>query len=314
MINVAVIFGGKSRERDVSLKTGQGIIRALESKGYNVKAIDYTSKDFIFELNGIDVVYIALHGKYGEDGKVQGLLEMLEIPYVGSGVLASALAMDKASAKKIFNCAGIRVAKDYLIRKEDDWEIAIESVMKELSFPIVVKPNQEGSTIGLFIVNNEDELRKAVINDMEYYDRILVEEYINGKEVTLAVLDDYGKVETLPIIEIVPNKNSYYDYESKYALGGSDHLIPARIDKNTEKVLKEWAVLAFKEIGCETLARVDFIVPSDGGLPVILEVNTLPGMTETSLYPDAAKSVGLSYEDIINKFIELTLYKYNSQK
>lgn len=307
MLNVAVIFGGKSHEREVSLKSGKGIIKALDSKGYNVKAIDYTSSNFISELKGIDVVYIALHGAFGEDGKIQGLLDILEIPYVGSGVLASALAMDKANAKKVFNCAGIRVAKDYLIRKEDNSEELISKILKDLTFPLVVKPNQEGSTIGLYMVNNENELRDAISDDLKNYNRILVEEFIEGKEVTIAVLEEHGKIEALPIIEIIPNKNSYYDYESKYALGGSDHLIPARVSKSNEGILKEWSVLAFKELDCETLARVDFIIPNDGSLPVILEVNTLPGMTETSLYPDAAKAVGLSYEDIIDKFIKLTL-------
>ncbi len=309
MINIAVIYGGKSNEREVSLRSGKGIVDALKTKGCNVKGIDFTSIDFISELKAIDVVYIALHGKYGEDGRIQGVLDILDIPYVGSGVLASALAMDKALSKKIFNSNGIRVAKDYLTKSGDDVSRIQEHISKEFNFPLVVKPNQEGSTIGLSIVSDEQQLKEALVNTFKHYDDLLIEEYIDGTEVTVAVLESENKIKALPIIEIVPNKNKYYDYESKYAPGGSDHIIPARIDKRTEELLKIWAVEAFKQLGCESLARVDFIIPSDGTDPVILEVNTLPGMTETSLYPDAAKSIDLSYADIVYKLVEITLNK-----
>lgn len=312
MINVAVIYGGKSMEREVSLRSGKGIADALRSKGCNVKEIDYTSKEFISELNDIDVVYLALHGKYGEDGRIQGLLDILEIPYVGSGVLASALAMNKVKAKRIFEYFGIRVAKDLLLEKGSDPKNYLEQIAIEFSFPIVVKPNQEGSTIGLSIVNSQQELQSAVETAFKFDTEVLVEEYISGKEVTIAVLESEKDIRTLPIIEIIPNKNNYYDYDSKYAPGGSDHIIPARIAKQEEELLSRWAIEAHKHLGCETLSRVDFIIPSNGGLPVILEVNTLPGMTATSLYPDAAKAVGYSYEDIVYRFVEITLNKNNN--
>lgn len=309
MINVAVVYGGKSKEREVSLKSGKGIAKALMNKGCKVREIDYTSKDFIVELEGIDIVYIALHGKYGEDGRIQGLLDILDIPYVGSGVLASALAMNKAKAKRIFQFAGIRVAKEFLLHKENDIPTMMNHIEQNLGYPVVVKPNQEGSTIGLSIVDNEDDLKKAIEDAFSYDDQILIEEFIDGIEVTIGVLETEDSIQALPVIEIVPKKNKYYDYESKYALGGSDHIIPARISKEAEEQVKKWAIEAHRQLGCETLSRVDFIIPRDGSLPVILEVNTLPGMTETSLYPDAAKALGLSYEDMIHQFIQITLNK-----
>ncbi|MGD9678580.1 MAG: D-alanine--D-alanine ligase [Vulcanibacillus sp.] len=309
MINVAILYGGKSQEREVSLRSGKGIIEALKAKGCAVKGIDFTSIDFISELKDIDVVYVALHGKYGEDGKIQGVLDILDIPYVGSGVLASALAMDKAKAKKIFSLSGIRVAKDLLIKKTENCELNLKQLIDDVGFPLVVKPNQEGSTIGLSIVYNEEQLNNAINKALIDYDEILIEEFIDGTEVTVAILENENLIEALPIIEIIPNKSNYYDYESKYAPGGSDHIIPARIDIKLENLIKEWAIEAFKQLGCESLARVDFIIPKDGSDPVILEVNTLPGMTETSLFPDAAKSIGLSYEDIVYKLVEITLKK-----
>ncbi|TCS84116.1 D-alanine--D-alanine ligase family protein [Tepidibacillus fermentans] len=304
-MNIAVIYGGKSKEREVSLRSGKGVANALRRKGCNVKEIDFVSSNFIRELHDIDVVYLALHGRYGEDGKIQGLLDILEIPYVGSGVLASALAMDKAKAKRIFDYAGIRTAKDLVLKKEQS--IELKQIEEEFGYPLVVKPNQEGSTIGLSIVKKREELEEAIENAFLYDTEILIEEFIEGTEVTVAILETEKGIEALPIIEIVPNKNTYYDYESKYSAGGSEHIIPARIDKNTENIVKKWAIAAHQALGCSTLSRVDFIVPKDQSLPVILEVNTLPGMTETSLYPDAAKAIGLSYEDIVYRLVEITL-------
>ena len=304
-MNVAVIYGGKSKEREVSLRSGKGVANALRKKGCNVKEIDFVSKDFIQEIKDIDVVYLALHGRYGEDGKIQGLLDILEIPYVGSGVLASALAMDKAKAKRMFEYVGIRTAKDLLVKRNDSIDLSV--VEEEIGYPLVVKPNQEGSTIGLSIVTKKEDLQQAIENAFIYDSEILLEEFIEGTEVTVAVMETEQTIEALPIIEIVPNKNSYYDYESKYAVGGSEHIIPARVDTNMESIIKKWAIAAHQSLGCSTLSRVDFMIPKDHSLPVILEVNTLPGMTETSLYPDAAKAIGLSYEDMVFRFVEITL-------
>jgi D-alanine-D-alanine ligase len=299
-MKIAVLYGGTSAEREVSLSSGKGIIRALEAKGYDVTGIDFhpNRMNEIIELN-VDLVFIGLHGRFGEDGRIQGLLDMLGIPYVGSGVLGSALAMDKAKSKRIFEKEGIRVAKDYTFSKESFSEDKINGLA--IKYPAVVKPVSEGSTIGLTIASNEEELLTGLALAFKHDDHAMVEEFIKGKEVTVAVLGE----QSLPVIEIVP-KNKFYDYESKYSPGMSEHIVPARVsDKITEK-LQENALLAHTVLGCKTYSRADFIVPDDNSEPVILEVNTLPGMTPTSLFPDAAREIGLSYEDMIERLVQLS--------
>ena len=304
MRNGAVIYGGKSKERDVSLQSGAGVMDALNRLGYNVKGIDFQSLNFIDELTGIDVIFLALHGIYGEDGRIQGVLDILEIPYVGSGVMASALAMNKALSKIIFAELGIRVAKDYLAKRGVPIPEVITHVRQGLSYPLVVKPNLEGSSIGLSYVTNEEELIEALTATFVDYEELLIEEWIVGKEVTVAVIENGGGAQALPVIEIIPNLSNYYDYASKYASGGSDHIVPARITEEHKELLQKWAVLAFEQIGCRSVSRVDFIIPEDGSEPVILEINTLPGMTKTSLVPDAARALGLSYDQVVGLMIE----------
>ncbi|MCK6257541.1 D-alanine--D-alanine ligase [Fictibacillus sp. WQ 8-8] len=305
-MKIAVLYGGVSAEREVSLSSGKQIMNALEAKGHEVIGVDFHPDrlEEIIQLNA-DIVFIGLHGKYGEDGKLQSLLDMLKIPYVGSGVLASALAMDKARSKQFFKNAGIRTAKEVVLEKklyrEDKLDVPF-------GFPLVVKPNHEGSTIGLTIAKNKDEMLKGIASALLHDHTVMVEEFVSGKEVTVAVMGEKGSVNALPVVEIVP-KNEYYDYESKYAEGGSVHYVPARLDEKTTSLLQKQAVLAHEVLGCEVYSRVDFIIPSDGSEPVILEVNTLPGMTPTSLFPDAAKEVGLSYPDMIEKLIQLSLQK-----
>lgn len=305
-MKIAVLYGGISAEREVSLSSGKGIINALEKKGHHVKGIDFHPKRLheLLDLD-VDIVYIGLHGRYGEDGKIQALLDMLNIPYVGSGVQGSALAMDKARSKLFFSRVGTRVAKEQVLYKH---LYDRESFTNTISFPVVVKPNQEGSTIGLTIAENEDMLRDGIEEAFRLDDTVLLEEFISGKEVTVAVIGNKGEEQALPVVEIVP-KNKYYDYEAKYATGMSEHIVPARLTDVQTAYVKKHAVLAHQSLGCEIYSRVDFIVPQDGSDPVILEVNTLPGMTPTSLYPDAAKEIGLSYEDMIEKLIELSLKK-----
>lgn len=304
-MKIAVLYGGVSAEREVSLSTGKKIIGALESKGHEVVGVDFHPNKLseILELD-VDAVFIGLHGKFGEDGRLQSLLDMLNIPYVGSGVLASALAMDKARSKQFFKNAGIRTAQELVLEKKLYDESKLEV---PFGFPVVVKPNHEGSTIGLTIAKNKEEMLSGIAAAFLHDHTVLVEEFIAGKEVTVGVMGDKGKVKALPVVEIVP-KNAYYDYESKYAEGGSEHFVPARVDEATTSLLQEQAVLAHEVLGCEVYSRVDFIIP-ENGKPVILEVNTLPGMTPTSLYPDAAKEVGLSYPEMIEKLIQLSLQK-----
>ncbi|CDO02012.1 D-alanine--D-alanine ligase B [Oceanobacillus picturae] len=307
-MKIAVLYGGTSGEREVSLSSGKGIIQALKNNGHEVTGIDFHPErlEEIIELN-VDLVFIGLHGKFGEDGRVQGLLEMLGLPYVGSGVLASALAMDKAKAKQIFDSNDIPVAKSkvYTITDKTNLQDVGKEVNQVFKVPFVIKPNSEGSTLGLTIVENPEQildgLKRAATSD----DTILIEDFIQGREITVAVLGE----KALPIIEIIP-KNAYYDYESKYAAGGSEHIVPAPIDAETTKTIQELAVKAHSVLGCKTYSRVDFILTEENQ-PVILEVNTLPGMTPTSLFPDAAKVIGLDYDSMIETFVKRSVGNKN---
>lgn len=304
-MKIAVLYGGTSAEREVSLSSGKGIMEALEKNGHEVVGIDFNPNDLseVISLD-VDFVFLALHGRFGEDGRIQGLLDMVGIPYVGSGVLSSALAMDKAKSKRLFEKAGIRTAKDVILTKNS--QVEIDKLDQGFQYPIVVKPNREGSTIGLTIAESKEELKRGINEAFKHDDVIMIEEFVSGKEVTVAVIGLLGEEQALPVIEIVP-KNKYYDYESKYAPGGSEHIVPARVDEAVTNDLQENAVLAHKALGCEVYSRVDFIVPNDGGSPVILEVNTLPGMTPTSLYPDAARAAGWSYEEMIEQLLQLSV-------
>ncbi|WP_100407183.1 D-alanine--D-alanine ligase family protein [Bacillus solitudinis] len=305
-MKIAVLYGGVSAEREVSLSSGKGIIAALKKKGHEVIGIDFQPQQLneILTLD-VDLVYIGLHGRFGEDGKVQALLDMLEIPYVGSGVQGSALAMDKARSKLFFAREGTRVAKEQVLYKH---QYSRETFETTISFPVVVKPNQEGSTIGITIAEEEETLLNGIDEAFRYDETVLLEEFISGKEVTVAVMGNRGSEKALPVVEIVP-KSKYYDYEAKYAAGGSEHFVPARLTDEQTNYVQKHAVLAHQALGCNIYSRVDFIVPEDDGDPVILEVNTLPGMTPTSLYPDAAREIGMSYEDMIEELLKLSLNK-----
>ncbi|MEI3608049.1 D-alanine--D-alanine ligase [Pseudogracilibacillus sp. SO10305] len=307
-MKIAVLYGGVSNEREVSISSSKGIIEALEKNGHDVIGIDFHPERLqeVIELN-VDLVFIGLHGKHGEDGCVQGLLDMLEIPYVGSGVMASSVAMNKFKAKQLFEQAGIPVAKgeQYRMDQETNIDEVVDHIHANFEFPFVIKPNREGSTVGLTIVRHENETKEAVKKAAENDLYILVEQFIKGKELTVPVLGEIHKEKSLPIIEIIP-KNELYDYEAKYSVGGSEHIIPARIDKDITEKIQAYAVLAHQILGCETYSRADFLLTEEG-VPYILEVNTLPGMTPTSLFPDAAKSIGISYEEMIEQFVQLSL-------
>lgn len=309
-MKIAVLYGGTSGEREVSLSSGRGIMSALEKNGHEVTGIDFHPLKLEQVINlDVDLVFIGLHGKYGEDGKVQGLLDMLNIPYVGSGVLASALAMDKSKAKQIFDQNSLPTAKGQAleVRAYNSINSMAEVIRNDFHAPYVVKPNQEGSTLGLTIVKEDAQLEKALEYAANSDSIILVEEFISGKEYTVAVMGEKGKEKALPVIEIIP-QNEYYDFDSKYKPGGSEHIIPARINERLTAMLQELAVKAHQLLGCEVYSRVDFII-SETDEPVILEVNTLPGMTSTSLFPDAARHIGMSYEEMIEEFVTLSFKK-----
>ena len=294
---IGVLYGGFSKEREISIKSGSAVISELKKGGYKVVPID-VKDDFLKKIQSteIDIAFIALHGPLGEDGTIQSILEILKIPYTGSGVLASALAMNKIYSKKIFEWHGIPTPQWYSVNSKNNF-------FKKMDFPVVVKPCDQGSTIGVRIVNNPADLNSAIKNSLKYSKEAIVEKYISGKELTVGIL---GK-EPLPVIEIIPMvKSKFYDYEAKYAPGGSKHIIPAQIDNKTCKLIQDLALKAFNAVGCKAVGRVDFRLDETGN-PYILEINTIPGMTETSLLPEAAREKGYSFLETILKIIEYSI-------
>ena len=297
---IGVLMGGLSSEREVSLSTGKAILAALREKGYNAVAID-VGRDAGEQVRraGIEIAFNGLHGKYGEDGAIQGLLEIAGIPYTGSGLLASAMGMNKIISKMVFKNHGLLVGP-YLVvdtRKQEQ----LNEVPSIMAYPVVVKPSSEGSSVGVSLVYTHEELRPAADLAFQYDQEILVEKYIRGKEVQVGVLGDRA----LGAIEIVP-KNVFYDYESKYKPGMSDHFFPARIDKEAYEQVLEAGLQAHRALGCRGYSRADFII-DEGGAPYILEVNTLPGMTATSLLPDIARGTGISFPDLVEEILRLAI-------
>ena len=304
-LRVALIDGGWSKEREISLKSGESVYRNLDKDKYEVKRYD-PSKDLlrlIKESKDIDLALIFLHGKKGEDGSIQGLLDLLDLAYMGSGVLASALAMNKAVSKRLFRQAGLIVPKELILSKGqgiDSREIA--SVLGE---PVVVKPLTEGSSIGLNICSGRDEIIEAVRDAFTFSPEVIVEEYIKGREVSCAVLGN-REPEALPVIEIIPQEHyHFFNYEAKYVPGASKEICPAPLPRDISQRIQDFAVKAHCTLGCRNFSRSDMIV-TDGDI-YLLETNTIPGMTETSLFPLAAKAAGLSFAELLDRLIELAL-------
>ncbi len=293
-VKVAVLMGGLSRERDVSLRTGAAVVAAVEKLGHEVVPVD-VGPDVATVLAQArpDVAFIALHGRGGEDGTMQGLLTILGIPFTGSGVLASAAAMDKAFSKRLFRAAGLPVADGLVVQAGDP--------VPEPSFPLpwIVKPSNEGSSVGLVIVRRREDLAPA-LGEAALHDRdILVERFIEGVEITVGILGG-DEPFALPAIEIAP-KSGVYDYASKYTKGATEYIIPPRLPAGEIARCQALALAAHQVLGCRGVSRVDLLVNSDG--PVILEVNTIPGMTETSLLPKAAAAHGLPFHEMIGRII-----------
>lgn len=288
---IAVLMGGLSAEREVSLRTGRAISQALTRCGYDVTDID-ANRDLAVQLqqSGAEVAFIALHGRFGEDGTVQGLLEMLGVPYTGSGVLASSLAMDKVATKKMLCYHGIATPEFAFIRAGQ----AQQGTLPD--YPLVVKPAREGSTIGISIVHNQQELAAGLDEAFRHDDLVLVEQFIAGAEVTVGVLDG----QPLPIIQVVP-KGGFYDYQAKYTPGHTEYLLPAPLPETMYRQLQDAAVQVFEAIGCSGAARIDFMVTDSAFY--CLEVNTIPGMTETSLLPKAAGAMGMSFDELVERIL-----------
>ncbi len=303
---IGVLLGGLSAEREVSLKTGEAIYRALLEKGYNAIKIDVDRNIAeTLKKQNIELAFIALHGKYGEDGTIQGLLEVLGIPYTGSGVLASAIAMNKIATKKILAAEGIPTPAYCTVTKRE-WENDPPGVMAKITgfgLPVVIKAPTQGSTIGVSFVHEKEQIEQGLVEAFKYDPEALVEKMVTGVEITASVLGN-EEPEVLPQIEIV-SATGVYDYEAKYTAGLSEHIIPPRVEKEVQDKIALLAERTYRAIGCRGLARVDLIVEPPGN-PYVLEVNTIPGMTETSLFPDAARAAGISFPDLVEKLVQLT--------
>ncbi len=340
-----VLMGGPSSEYEVSLASAKNVIQALDPKKYLVKPvlINKTGRwlmapsfqtPLIFSgkisesksltqtavqtaLNQSkarpDVVFIAIHGTYGEDGRVQAVLDLMGIPYTGSDVLASALGMDKPRASLAFREAGLLVPDFEVIDFRDlKNRKLIAKIVKRLSFPLVVKPSNHGSSVGVSIVRGKKYLTVAIKEAFKYFHKIILQKFIKGREMTCGVLEDKkGKIISLPPTEIIPKIGTFYDYQAKYVEGGSEHITPPRnLSKKMIKKIQEASVLAHNVIGCSGMSRSDFILGEDGKL-YILEINTIPGMTQTSLLPDAVKIAGISFSKFLDLTIGNALYKKN---
>lgn len=317
---IGVLYGGLSAERDISILSGKAVLKALKELKLNAVGID-VDRDVASKIkkNKIDFAFIALHGPWGEDGTIQGMLDIMGIPYSGDGVLAQAVAINKVYSKIIFNARNIPTPPWKVVKKAELFQQSrlggtlnnatsryggksFEKLSSGL--PAVVKPSTQGSAIGVSLARNKKELAAGLKEAFKYDREVIVEKYISGTEVTVGILGDI----ILPVIEIVP-EGSFYDFKSKYKPGCSTHIIPPRLPKKVIDKINKIAFDAFISVGCKILGRVDLIVDKQGR-PWVLEINTIPGMTETSLLPDAARKTGMSFNDLVLNIIKFSLLKY----
>jgi D-alanine-D-alanine ligase len=303
---IGVLAGGKSAEREVSLKSGNAVYKALHGMGYDAVLID--ASDNICESlkrEGVGLVFIALHGGHGENGAVQGLLDVIGIPYTGSGVLASALAMDKEASKKIFLYHDIPVTPfrvmSYDMPTDPENPRSLIDSLIDFEMPWVVKPSHEGSSIGVSIVKNKDEIAGAIEQAFSYGKKIIIEQYIRGKEIQIGILGQ----RVLGGVEVRPSKE-FYSYEAKYTAGLTEYILPPEVDDSIYDILKTTALKAHNALGCTGATRVDLILDR-AGAPYVLEVNTIPGLTETSLLPKIAALAGMGFQDLIEEMLRLAI-------
>jgi D-alanine-D-alanine ligase len=322
-----LLAGGSSPEREISLRSGKAVYRALLELNYEVFLVDpalgkdqpktpeeffdpllhknlVNTKNYLdsFQLEvfkNADLVFIILHGKWGEDGTVQSILDLMNLRYTGSGVLGSSIGIDKHLSKVIVKHFGVTTPQWKILSRKD--ELNPDKIIEEVGLPCIFKPNDQGSTIGFSLVEKKEDIPKAFEEALKYSDKVLIEKYIKGRELTVSILGD----EALPIIEVKP-KHQLYDYECKYTKGMTEYICPAELDENLAKKIQTQALSAFRACRCEIFGRVDFIL-DENNVPYFLEINTLPGMTDLSLVPMAAKSVGISFNELINKIIEISL-------
>lgn len=333
-IRVIVLMGGKSPEYEVSLVSGREVVMHLSADKYEVLPVIVSRDGRQWQLKGTkellllinrevasakdlaptkeeispdkipqraDVVFIAMHGTFGEDGTVQGLLELAGIPYTGAGVLASAIGMDKIMFRKVMKAEGINLPRYVVLKKQEK----VEKIWERLKLPVVVKPSAQGSSVGVSLVFKRIELKKALEKAFNYGPEVIIDEYLPGIEVTCGVLGN-GRPMALPVVEIIP-KNRFFDYEAKYTVGKSEEIVPARISRQLTKTVQDLALKVYRSIGCQGMGRVDMIVCK--GKPYVLEINTIPGLTPNSLLPKEATAFGISYSELLNRLIDLALEK-----
>ena len=307
-LKIIVISGGISTEREVSLRSGKASYDALIRKGYSNAELFDLKRDNIGEIltKKPDVAFLGLHGKGGEDGSIQGFLELAGIPYTGPGVASSAVCMDKILTKRVLENAGLPTAKFEVYRREEcsDIQKIANNIIEKLGLPLVLKSPCQGSSIGVVLVKNVESMLPAIEEVFKYGNNLLAEQFVDGPELTLPIMGN-DELIVLPVIEIT-SEREFYDYTAKYTNGLCHHIIPANIDKRTEKEVIEIGKKAYKVLDCKCLSRIDFIVDKKNG-PMIIEVNTLPGMTDMSLFPDAARYVGIAYDDLVEMFLQYGL-------
>lgn len=302
---ILVLDGGLSSEREISKRSGRAIYNALVKTGFEAKEFDFRGRiESVLDEFEPDAVFIALHGKFGEDGTIQGMLELMGIPYTGSGVLASAVCMDKLTTKRLFDALKIKTPRYIFVRNGET--VRFEEVRENLKTQkVVIKPVDQGSTIGITITDKEEEFNKGLERAFDLSETVIIEEFIKGKEITVSIIGNGKEIEVLPVIEIIP-AHEYYDFESKYTPGMSKHLIPPDIGENSYKEAESISLKIYKEFGIRDFGRIDLIVDENEEI-YALEANTIPGFTETSLLPDAAKKAGIPFEKLVEKIVGFAL-------
>ncbi len=295
-MKIAVLMGGISKEREISLRSGKRIAQALRNFGHNVDEID-VSYDTIYEigkLKNYDVLFNILHGTFGEDGRMQAILDVISVPYTGSGVETSVIAFDKYLCSLLVN--DLVDIPTYMLISKDTYQ----EFIKDIEFPCVIKPRREGSSIGIHICHSIDELESALKMEFDRYNELIAQKYIKGTEVTISVIDIDSKPVVLPILELRPKK-AFYDYEAKYTDGLTEFIIPAQIGEKMTRKIEKIALDIYKKLGCRHFARIDGIISNDRFY--FLEVNTLPGMTDLSDLPMSAKAYGMAFEELVNNIV-----------
>ncbi|MDO8735530.1 MAG: D-alanine--D-alanine ligase [Thermoleophilia bacterium] len=303
---IGVLMGGLSREREISLRSGAGCLAALQSLGYNAVGID-VDRDVAEKLRGEDVrvAFLALHGKYGEDGNIQGLLEMMDIPYTGSRVLASAIGMNKVRTKQIAVFHKIPTAAFEIFEPGQDLGAVCIKAKESLRFPVMVKPCEEGSSLGVVKISEPEELVDVIMHTCADYGCAIAEEFVEGDEITVGLIENRRTVTALPVLQLKPSSD-FYDYEAKYNHGMTEFVVPAEIPDETATHAQELAMHIHAVLSCRGFSRVDFIIDSEG-TPQLTEINTLPGMTETSDFPAQAKAANIEYEELVQKMLRTAL-------